>query len=145
MHSLDIHSLKWSKYLEISWFTRLCVIWLWRAFTISLWTTLSDSQLWSRPPPFDSSNTTDSSLTDGFPGSGLLPLPFIWVSESHSVMFDSLQPHGLYGPWNSPGQNTGVGSHSLLQWILPDLGIEPGSLALQVDSLPPESQGSPMG
>ena len=30
-------------------------------------------------------------------------------------MSDSLQPHELYSPWNSPGQNTGVGSHSLLQ------------------------------
>ena len=29
--------------------------------------------------------------------------------ESHSVMSDSLWPHGLYRPWNSPGQNTGVG------------------------------------
>ena len=24
-------------------------------------------------------------------------------------MSDSLQPHGLYSPWNPPGQNTGVG------------------------------------
>ena len=23
-------------------------------------------------------------------------------------MSDSLRPHGLYGPWNSPGQNIGV-------------------------------------
>ena len=30
-------------------------------------------------------------------------------------MSDSLRPHGPYSPWNSPGQNTGVGSHSLLQ------------------------------
>ena len=30
-------------------------------------------------------------------------------------MSDSLQPHGLSSPWNSPGQNTGVGSLSLLQ------------------------------
>ena len=36
-------------------------------------------------------------------------------SESHSVMLDSLRLHGLYSPWNSPGQNTGVGSCSLLQ------------------------------
>ena len=36
-------------------------------------------------------------------------------SESHSVVSDSLQPHELYSPWNSPGQNTGVGSLSLLQ------------------------------
>ena len=32
-------------------------------------------------------------------------------SESHAV--DLLRPHGLYRPWNSPGQNTGVGSRSL--------------------------------
>ena len=37
-------------------------------------------------------------------------------SESHSVVSDCLQPHGL---WNSPGQNTGVGSLSLLQGIFP--------------------------
>ena len=36
-------------------------------------------------------------------------------SESHSVMSDSLRPHGLYSPWNSPGHDTGVGSLSLLQ------------------------------
>ena len=36
-------------------------------------------------------------------------------SESHSVMSDSWQPHGLYRPRSSPGQNTGVVSLSLLQ------------------------------
>ena len=30
----------------------------------------------------------------------------------------TLQPHERYSPWNSPGQSTGVGSLSLLQWIL---------------------------
>ena len=30
-------------------------------------------------------------------------------------MSDSLRPHGLYSPWNSLGQNTGVGCHFLLQ------------------------------
>jgi len=40
-------------------------------------------------------------------------------SESCSVMSDSLGPHGLYSPWNSPGQNTGVGGLSLLQGIFP--------------------------
>ena len=38
----------------------------------------------------------------------------IWVwwqcEVKVSVMSDSLRPHGLYSPWNSPGQNTGVGS-----------------------------------
>ena len=38
-------------------------------------------------------------------------------SESCSVMSDSMRPHGLYSPWNSPDQNTGVGSLSLLQGI----------------------------
>ena len=28
-------------------------------------------------------------------------------SESRSVASDSLQPLGLYSPWNSPGQDTG--------------------------------------
>ena len=46
--------------------------------------------------------------------------------ESCSFMSDSLWPHGLYSPWNSPGQNTGVGSLSLLQGIFPTQGSNPG-------------------
>ena len=104
----------------------------------------------------------------------------VCVCESRSVMSDSLRPHGLYSPWNSPGQNTGVCSFSFLQgifptqgsnpgllhyrWILyqfshkgsprtlewvpysfsrdlPNPGIEPGSPALQADSLPTELSG----
>ena len=49
-----------------------------------------------------------------------------WVSESRSVVSDSLQPHRLYSPWNSPGQNTGVGSHALLQRIFLTQGSKPG-------------------
>ena len=44
---------------------------------------------------------------------------FVIESESRSVMSDSLWSHGLYSLWNSPGQNTGVGSLSLLQGIFP--------------------------
>ena len=47
---------------------------------------------------------------------------------SSSVVSDSLWPHGLYGPWTSPGQNTGVGSHSLLQGFFPSQGSNPGLL-----------------
>ena len=47
-------------------------------------------------------------------------------SESHSAVSDSLRPHGLHSPWNSPGQNTGVGSLSLLQGIFPTQGLNPG-------------------
>ena len=100
-----------------------------------------------------------------------------WESLNHT---DSLWPYGLYSSWNSPGQNTGVGSLSILQGIfpnqrsnpgllqcrrilhswpirqtqenwsskpspspsdLPNQGIEPGSPALQADSLPTELSG----
>ena len=42
------------------------------------------------------------------------------IHVSHSVVFNSLRPQGLYPsgllcPWNSPGKNTGVNCHSLLQ------------------------------
>ena len=41
-------------------------------------------------------------------------------------MSDSLRPHGLYSPWNSPGQNTGVGSLSLIQGIFLTQGVNRG-------------------
>ena len=43
-------------------------------------------------------------------------------------MCDSLRPHGLYSSWHSPGQNTGVGSLSLLQGIFPTQGSNPDLL-----------------
>ena len=43
-----------------------------------------------------------------------------------SVVSDSSRTHGPYSPWNSPGQNTGVGSLSLLQGIFPLHGWNPG-------------------
>ena len=46
-------------------------------------------------------------------------------SESRSVLSDSLQPHGLYSPWSSQGQNTGMGSRSLLQGIFPTQRLNP--------------------
>ena len=49
-------------------------------------------------------------------------------SESRSVMSDSSRPHGLYSPWNSPGQNTGVCSLSLHQGIFPTQGSNSGLL-----------------
>ena len=98
-----------------------------------------------------------SSCREAFSTSGLIVASGpSWVSKglssvllntsmcvSHSIMSDSLQPHGLEPtrllcPWDSPGKNTGVGSYFLLQGNLPDPGIKPGSPALQVDSLPSE-------
>ena len=51
-----------------------------------------------------------------------------YESESCSVVSDSLRPHGLYSPWNSPGKNTGVGNLSILQGIFPRQGLNPGLL-----------------
>ena len=56
-------------------------------------------------------------------------LKFCWVIIERmkvKVTSDSFQPHGLYSPWNSPGQNTGVGSLSLLQGIFPTQGSNAG-------------------
>ena len=52
----------------------------------------------------------------------------VWhrVSESHWVVSNCLRPHGPYSPWNSPGQNIGVTSLSLLQGIFPTQGSNPG-------------------
>ena len=58
-----------------------------------------------------------------------IPWPsYVYVCDSRSVVSNSLQPHGLYSPWNSLGQNTGVGSLSLLQGIFPTQGSNPGLL-----------------
>ena len=44
------------------------------------------------------------------------------------VVSDSFPPHGLYSPWNSLNQNTGMGSCSLLQGIFPTQGLNQGRL-----------------
>ena len=67
---------------------------------------------------------------------------FVSESESRLVVSDSLPPHGLYSLWNFPGQNTGMGSHSLLRGSSQPRDWTQVS-ALQVNSLPSEPQGSP--
>ena len=54
-----------------------------------------------------------------------------------------MTPWTIHSVENSPGQNTGLGSLSLLQGNLPNPGIEPRSPTLQADSLPAEPQGKP--
>ena len=48
--------------------------------------------------------------------------------ESCSAVSNSLWPHGLYSPWNSPCQNTGLSSLYLLQGIFATQGLNPGRL-----------------
>ena len=57
----------------------------------------------------------------------------MYCCVSHSVVSDSLRPHGLQPsrilcPWNSPSKNTGVGSHSLFQGIFSTQGLTLGPL-----------------
>ena len=59
-------------------------------------------------------------------------------SESRSFLSDSLWPLGLYSPWNSPGQNIGVGPFPS-PGHLPNPGTEPKSPTLQVDEIQPNS------
>ena len=66
-------------------------------------------------------------------------------SESRSVTSDSLWPHGLYSAWNSPGQNTGVCSLSLLQQVFPTRESNPGlPHCKRIDSLSAEPQRKPL-
>ena len=50
------------------------------------------------------------------------------VPQSCPTLCDPMDCIGilLYSPWNSPGQNAGVGSLSLLQGIFPTQGSNPG-------------------
>ena len=54
-------------------------------------------------------------------------------------------PHGLYSSWYSPGQNTGVGSLSLLQGIFPTQGSNPGPLHCRWILYQLSHKGSPRG
>ena len=47
-------------------------------------------------------------------------------SESESCSVSNLRPHRPYSSWNSPGQNTAVGSLSLFQGIFLTQGLNPG-------------------
>ena len=106
----------------------------------------------TRPAPLNLAREVSAfSLTDNVPAT-LLVNKVLWSlrllkekwSENRSGVSNSLWPHGLYNPRNSPGQNTGVGSRSRLQGIFPTPGIEPGSSAWQTDSLPAELPGEPL-
>ena len=84
---------------------------------------------------------------------GSLPLasagkPIIYTlrkeNEICSVLSKYQGPHRLYSPWNSPGQNTGVGSCSLLQGIFPTQGWNPGLLHCRQILYQLRYQGNPI-
>ena len=62
-------------------------------------------------------------------------------THSPNIQVDC-SPARLLCLWNSPGKNTGVGNHSLLQGIFSTQGLNlGGSLAWQANSLPSEPSG----
>ena len=64
-------------------------------------------------------------------------LPAMWETWVRSLGREDPLEKGK----GTPGQNTGVGCHFPSPGYLPNPGIEPGSHALQVDSLPSEPPG----
>ena len=108
---------------------------------ISIFLRIFHCLLWSTQPKVQYSQWSRSTCFTE------IPLFFLWSNEreneSHSVVSDSLQPHVLYSPWNSPGHNNGLGSLPLLLRDLPNPWIEPRSSTLEEDSLPAEPQGKP--
>ena len=90
--------------------------------------------------PCNNDKDTDHSFTFRHPD---ILVPFILFSEIFSVLSNSLRPHRLYSPWNSPSQNTEVGCCSLLQGIFPTQGSNPGLLHCRWILYQLSHQGSP--
>ena len=67
-------------------------------------------------------------------------------NDGCTVVCNSLQPHGLkfLGQWDSSGKNTGEVAIPFSRGIFPTRGVEPGSPALQPDSLLSEPPGAPL-
>ena len=62
---------------------------------------------------------------------------------SDSLQSHRLKPTRLLCPWDSPGKNTRVGSHSLLQEIILTQGLNLGLLYWKAGSLPSQPPGKP--
>ena len=80
------------------------------------------------------SAATTSGLHYSFPSQCVLRLE-VHACSVNSAVSDSkrcygLQPARLLSPWDSPGKNTGVGSHVLLQGVFPTQGLKPHLLQL---------------
>ena len=126
------------------WTTQGCVLSLFSCvwLFVTLWTVTCQALLslgfsrqehWSGlpcPPPGDLTDPEiepSSLMSPALAGGFFTTSATLEWSESYSVTSDSLWPQGLYSPWNSPGWNTGVGSHFLL-----NLAIKPRSPTFQV-------------
>ena len=69
--------------------------------------------------PYIQDMTSGSSITSC--------VPVVISVVSNSLQPYELQPSSLFSPWDSPGKNTRVGYHALLQGIFPTQGLNPWS------------------
>ena len=113
--------------------------WVFARWMFQLQTSQTSSESWLHPPGAASSRglqsrqvpQAESRAPEGTRAPTLFYFHFCtiysvkWKSLSRVRFFVGI---GLYSPWNSPGQNIGVGSHSLLQGIFPTQGSNPGLL-----------------
>ena len=82
-------------------------------------------QLRIPPPDVGEDPEQNRDKLEGFPVAVCCAVLCLSVM-SESLWPDELQPTILLCPWDSPGQNTGVGSLFLLQGIFPSQGSKPG-------------------
>ena len=120
---------------SVSLLTNFISLQTWNRASASSWTLAEDhpySRLYSRPPHRQVIWLFIFSRPEREPNILKLQSTQIVLSESESeVVSNSLWPCGLYPtrllrPWDSPGKNTGVGCHFLLQGIFPTQGSNPG-------------------
>ena len=82
--------------------------------------------------------------------SSFLKPAHVWYYANCCLLFNcvwifvtsGLQPASFLCPWGSPGKNTGMGCHFLLQGIFPTQGLNLCLLHWQEDSLPLSHQGN---
>ena len=91
---------------------------------VKYWHVNKHLEEWNKSGCFGDENVIKLICNDSCITVNILKFITLYESESemHSAVCDSLWPHGLYSPWDSPGQNTGVGSLSLLQEIFQTQG-----------------------
>ena len=92
----------------------------------------------------ESSLSTHEELVPGPPPPPLAhAIKCVWVL-SHVILLATPWTRALLSPWNFPGENTGVGCHSLLQGIFPTQVLNLSLLHWQAGSLTLSHLGSPL-
>ena len=115
---------------SVGQFSRACGIW---RGLVTLWYWYQANSTWpllSGPlrPRRQTCDSKDNMCYRCHTGKLHVTPGWLYVYVSASLVSDSLRPHGLLCPWNSPGRNTGLGCHSLLQGIFPTQRLNLGLL-----------------